>query len=55
LFFVTSLGLAYLATQRTAPTSLLEGVTAPQNAAPAPPTDAPPAGEPPSLPQPANE
>src|SRR5262247_2872423 len=30
LFFVTSLTLAYLATQRTAPTSLLEGAPAQQ-------------------------
>lgn len=55
LFFVTSLGLAYLATQRTAPTSLLEGAAAPQNTAPAPPANAPPAGAPPSLPQTPNE
>ena len=31
LFFVTSLALAYLATQQTAPTSLLEGAPAPQS------------------------
>jgi preprotein translocase subunit SecG len=43
LFFVTSLGLAYLATQRTAPTSLLEAAPAPQSAAPQPATEPPPA------------
>jgi preprotein translocase subunit SecG len=50
LFFVTSLGLAYLATQRTAPTSLLEG-------APASQSTAPPAAEPtsPSIPAPEPE
>src|SRR5688572_20449249 len=44
LFFVTSLALAYLATQQTAPRSLLETVT-PQSAEPepAPSTQAPPA------------
>ena len=36
LFFVTSLGLAYLATQRTAPTSLLESAPAAEAPAPAP-------------------
>ncbi|SRR5688572_27603098 len=36
LFFATSLGLAYLATQQTAPASLLEGAPAPQSAAPQP-------------------
>jgi preprotein translocase subunit SecG len=55
LFFITSLGLAYLATQRTAPTSLLEGAGAPQTTAPAPATTPPPAGEPPTLPQTPNE
>src|SRR5499426_1939356 len=50
LFFVTSLMLAYLATQRTAPTSLLEGAgapaqeTAPQITAP-PVTETPPAAD----------
>ena len=46
LFFVTSLTLAYLSTQQTAPRSLLETV-APQTAdpAPAPATQAPPAEE----------
>jgi preprotein translocase subunit SecG len=39
LFFVTSLALAYLATQQTAPTSLLES-------APASQTTTPPAAEP---------
>lgn len=43
LFFVTSLGLAYLATQQTAPTSLLETAPAPQSVAPAPATETPPA------------
>jgi preprotein translocase subunit SecG len=42
LFFVTSLGLAYLATQQTAPTSLLEAAPSPQSAEP-PATEAPPA------------
>ncbi len=36
LFFATSLGLAYLATTRTAPTSLLESAPATQNATPPP-------------------
>ena len=49
LFFATSLGLAYLATQRTAPASLLESAPA-QTVAPAP-SQAPPAeGELPPLP-----
>jgi preprotein translocase subunit SecG len=34
LFFATSLGLAYLATQQTAPTTLLESAPDPQSAAP---------------------
>jgi preprotein translocase subunit SecG len=42
LFFVTSLALAYLATQRTVPTSLLEGAPAQQTA---PQTTPPPATE----------
>jgi preprotein translocase subunit SecG len=42
LFFVTSLTLAYLATQRTAPASLLQGAPAQQTA---PETTAPPAAE----------
>jgi preprotein translocase subunit SecG len=42
-FFVTSLTLAYLATQQTAPRSLLEGAPAPQTSAPAPETQPPPA------------
>jgi preprotein translocase subunit SecG len=41
-FFVTSLALAYLATQQTAPRSLLEGATAPQTTAPAPVAQPPP-------------
>jgi preprotein translocase subunit SecG len=59
LFFVTSLALAYLATQQTAPTSLLEGAAAPQSVAP--PPAAPAADELPRLPaetpppEPANE
>jgi preprotein translocase subunit SecG len=36
LFFATSLALAYLATQQTAPRSLLEGAPVPQSEAPAP-------------------
>jgi preprotein translocase subunit SecG len=49
LFFITSLGLAYLSTQRTAPSSLLEAPAQEQNAAPqaAPPV---PASELPPLP-----
>ncbi len=39
LFFATSLALAYLSTQRTAPTSLLELAPATQSA---PPVEAPP-------------
>jgi preprotein translocase subunit SecG len=44
LFFATSLGLAYLATQQTAPASLLEGAPAPQSVAPQPSVE--PAPEP---------
>ena len=44
LFFVTSLALAYLATQRTAPTSLLEGAPA-QESAPQPQITTPPAAQ----------
>ncbi len=49
LFFITSLGLAYLSTQRTAPSSLLEAPAAEQSSAPqaAPPA---PASELPPLP-----
>ena len=43
LFFATSLALAYLATQRAAPTSLLDVAPATQNVAP--PSEAPPPGE----------
>jgi preprotein translocase subunit SecG len=53
LFFVTSLTLAYLATQRTAPASLLQtGSAAPSTSQPAPAPAAPPApaGELPTLP-----
>ena len=43
LFFATSLALAYLATQQTAPSSLLEAVPGPQSVAPQQPpaTDLP--------------
>ena len=44
LFFVTSLALAYLATQRVAPTSLLEGAPA-QESAPQPQITTPPAAQ----------
>jgi preprotein translocase subunit SecG len=44
LFFVTSLALAYLATERVAPTSLLEGAPA-QQSAPQPQITTPPAAE----------
>jgi preprotein translocase subunit SecG len=49
MFFITSLTLAYLSTQRTAPSSLLEAAPAQQGAAPraAPPA---PASELPPLP-----
>jgi len=66
LFFATSLGLAYLATQQTAPTSLLEAAPAlesaepPPAAEPEPASDAPqpqqePAAEPAPAPAPAPE
>jgi preprotein translocase subunit SecG len=61
LFFVTSLTLAYLATQQTAPRGLLDGEPAPQSTAPPPAAEAPaPPSELPPLPsetppQPANE
>jgi preprotein translocase subunit SecG len=61
LFFVTSLALAYLATQQTAPRSLLENAPAPQSVVPPPASEAPaPASELPPLPseappEPANE
>jgi preprotein translocase subunit SecG len=48
-FFVSSLALAYLATQRTAPTSLLEGAPALESAAP-PAESQPAASELPLLP-----
>jgi preprotein translocase subunit SecG len=60
-FFVTSLTLAYLATQQTAPASLLEAAPAPQSAAPLPTIEpSPAASELPELPEtapaePANE
>jgi len=51
LFFVTSLALAYLATQQTAPRSLLESAPAQQSAAPPPAAETPPAANDlPSLP-----
>src|SRR5262245_27235450 len=54
LFFISSLTLAYLATQRTAPSSLLESAPASQSAEP--PAQAPPVpSELPQLPQPAPE
>jgi len=43
LFFVTSLALAYLATQQTAPRSLLESAPAQQSAPPLPAAETPPA------------
>ena len=55
LFFVTSLALAYLATQQTAPRSLLESApaSAPQSGAPAPAESPPAASGLPELPAPA--
>ena len=56
LFFVTSLTLAWLATQRTAPTSLLEGAPVQQTTVPqteTPPAAVEPASEAPA--QPPNE
>ena len=51
LFFVTSLALAYLATQQTAPRSLLESTPAQQSTAPPPAAETPPAAnELPALP-----
>jgi preprotein translocase subunit SecG len=61
LFFASSLGLAYFATQQTAPTSLLEGVAAPQSAEPPPAAEPEPASDLPQLqpdappPEPARE
>jgi preprotein translocase subunit SecG len=57
LFFATSLTLAYLATQRTAPSSLLESAPAPQSVAPPAPEAPPATRELPDLPEtaPANE
>jgi preprotein translocase subunit SecG len=45
VFFATSLGLAYLATQQAAPTSLLEGAAAPQSGEPLPATEPEPASD----------
>ena len=56
LFFVTSLTLAWLATQRTAPSSLLEGAPVQQTTVPpaeTPPAAVEPPGEAPA--QPPNE
>jgi len=50
LFFITSLALAYLSTQRTAPASLLEAVPAQQSPAPQAAAPAAPASELPQLP-----
>ncbi|HUL81223.1 MAG TPA: preprotein translocase subunit SecG [Gammaproteobacteria bacterium] len=50
LFFITSLALAYLSTQRTAPASLLEALPAQQSPAPPAPAPAAPASELPQLP-----
>ena len=57
LFFITSLTLAWLATQRTAPSSLLEGAATQQTTTLPAPEAPPPAVEPPSEPpaQPPNE
>jgi preprotein translocase subunit SecG len=56
LFFVTSLALAYLATQRTAPSSLLESAPVQQSEAPPAPQAPPAPSELPPLPEePANE
>ena len=50
LFFISSLALAYLSTQRTAPASLLETVPAQQSPAPQAPAPAAPASDLPQLP-----
>jgi len=50
VFFITSLALAYLASQRTAPASLLEAPATQQSAAPQPAPPAPTASELPQLP-----
>jgi preprotein translocase subunit SecG len=50
LFFVTSLALAYLATQRTAPTSLLEAAPVTQTTTPEPAQAPPAVGDLPPLP-----
>ena len=52
LFFATSLGLAYLATQQTAPTSLLEAAPALESAEPPPAAEPEPASD---APQPQQE
>ncbi len=48
VFFITSLTLAYLSTQRTAPTSLLDVPTQTAPAPQAPPSAQPPAATPPA-------
>jgi preprotein translocase subunit SecG len=50
LFFITSLGLSYLFSQRTAPTSVIDRLQTEQTA-PAPAPAAPPAGMLPSVPE----
>jgi preprotein translocase subunit SecG len=50
LFFITSLALAYLSTQRKAPASLLETPAAQQSIVPSAPPAVPAAGELPQLP-----
>src|SRR5688500_6786491 len=57
LFFATSLALAYLATQQTAPTSLLESAPAAAPQTPPPATESAPASDelPPPPTQPPNE
>jgi preprotein translocase subunit SecG len=56
LFFISSLALAYLATQRTAPASLLESAPASASQSAEPPAQVPPVpSELPQLPEPAPE
>jgi len=55
IFFATSLGLAYLATQQTAPASLLEGAAAPPSVAPPPAAEPEPASDLPPLQEPPPE
>jgi preprotein translocase subunit SecG len=51
LFFATSLGLAYIATQQTAPASLLEGAVAPPSEQPSPAAEPAPSSDLPPLPE----